>query len=193
MCTTPRQLLPSVFGGNVYPHGLRRTFKLLTCPSATDSDATMLKGFALAIGLGGKTVLVNVCVLWECVHRCKCLCMHRLLETRACQNSHTCKLLLHDMVTLLYYALLQHTTQAICYPTHEGEQTVCLNEFQVSHATTPTLYCRGTVSLSPALCCIFISFSSLVLLTSSQMNPKSNPVMLNWILKHAVCCGLWVF
>lgn len=66
MCTTPRQLLPSVFGGNVYPRGLRRTLKLLTCPSATDNDAAMVMDFALAMGLGGKTVftepLPNICV-----------------------------------------------------------------------------------------------------------------------------------
>lgn len=55
MCTTPRQLLPSVFGGNVYPRGLRRTLKLLTCPAVTDNDAAMVMDFALAIGLGGQT------------------------------------------------------------------------------------------------------------------------------------------
>ena len=55
------------------------------------------------------------------------------------------------MVALLCYALLQKATRAICHSTHEGEQTVCLNQFQVSYATTPTTYCKGTVSLSPAL------------------------------------------
>lgn len=59
------------------------------------------------------------------------------------------------------YTLLQNATQAICHSTHEGEQTVCLNQFQVPRATTPTTYCRCNVSLLPVLDCMFITFSSL--------------------------------
>lgn len=82
MCTTPRQLLPSVFGGNVYPCGLRRTLKLLTCPTATDNGAALVMEFALVIGWGGKANIfrrgfteclcgnvctgVNVCACIDC-------------------------------------------------------------------------------------------------------------------------------
>ena len=71
MCTTPRQLLPSVFGGNAYPRGLRRTLKLLTCPAATDNDAAMVMDFALAIGWEGKqTVFIEVFTECLCVNVC---------------------------------------------------------------------------------------------------------------------------
>ena len=70
MCTTPRQLLPSVFGGNAYPCGLRRTLKLLTCPDATDNIAAMVMDFALVVWFSrGKQTpfllrfLLKVCVL----------------------------------------------------------------------------------------------------------------------------------
>lgn len=47
MCTTPRQLLPSVFGNNVYPRGLKRTLKLLTCPATADHGAETVMDFSL--------------------------------------------------------------------------------------------------------------------------------------------------
>lgn len=47
MCTPPRQLLPSVFGGDASPRGLRRTLKLLTCPAAADNHAATLMVFCI--------------------------------------------------------------------------------------------------------------------------------------------------
>lgn len=52
MCTTLRQLLPSVFGGNVHPRGLRRTSQLLTF---TDNNAEKVVDFASGLGFGGKS------------------------------------------------------------------------------------------------------------------------------------------
>lgn len=84
MCTTPRQLLPSVFGGNVYPRGLRRTLKLLTCPTATDNGATLVMDFTLAIGLGGKT---------NSFHRglAECLCVNVCTGVNVCACTDCCR------------------------------------------------------------------------------------------------------
>lgn len=49
MCTIPRQLLPSVCGVKVYPHGLRCTLKLLTC--LTFNDAAAVAEEELGVGV----------------------------------------------------------------------------------------------------------------------------------------------
>ena len=53
MCTTPRQVLPSVFGGNAYPRGLRRYLGSPDFPDANDNDAQTEMDITLGIGLGG--------------------------------------------------------------------------------------------------------------------------------------------
>lgn len=84
------------------------------------------------------------------------------------------------------FALLCSTAEsyrAICHSTHEGEQTVCLNQFQVSYATTPTTYCKSTVSLSPALLHIH-QFQQFVRVLSSAWLPCK--IAQNIIMSHTL-------
>lgn len=137
MCTMPRQLLPSVFGAQAYPHGLRSTLMLPACPNTTVINTSMANELVLAVCFRRKIHYSHsVC---ESMPRREFKCEYMLQS--ACQKSHSCKLL-HNM-------LLHSAAESYCWPsvtTCEGEQTVNLNQFQLSHTTTPTAYCRGTTA-----------------------------------------------
>lgn len=122
MCTTPRQLLPSVFAGVVYPRGLRRTLKLPTPLAAAVNDTAKLMHFASAIGFGGKTHSLH----WGftqslCVNSCTgvnvCICAH-CCRPELVKNSHTSELLLRDMLQqfLHCYAPLQKARPSVILP-----------------------------------------------------------------------------
>lgn len=98
----PRQLLPSVFGGNVYPHGLRCTLKLLTCPTDTDKWHCDCKRFCV--------LFIDILLKWPYANGCTgvyiCIGVY-CCRPELVKKSHTCKVLLHDVVASLCCALLQ--------------------------------------------------------------------------------------
>lgn len=200
MCTTPRQLLPSVFGGNLYPRGLRRTLKLLTCPAATDNDAADGNGFCIGDGFGRKSKLffLSVCFfllkfhwmsLCTGVSGCACTdrCRPELVKTptqanfffmswKLCSAMLYCRKIPGPSVTL------PMKVNSLCAWTSS----------KFSHATTPTTYCRGTVSLSPALMLHIHQFQQFVrVLTSSQTTPWYNPLLIAKVGVEYVNCDEW--
>lgn len=107
MCTIPRQLLPSVCGVKVYPHGLRCTLKLLTC--LTFNDAAAVAEEELGVG-------VLVCE----VKQPSAAADHSLSQVGLVQN-----------FCWVSWRLCCRTLPALSGLSHEDEQTVRLNYFQL--------------------------------------------------------------